>query len=82
MQRRGYEECAVEMKKHRRVRPTGVLAEVGHNFFCGWLDLNSIGLGLSAAVAAVVLYAWRLFRVLHVHRFLMVLWHFFETSLV
>lgn len=46
----------------------GVAAEAGRNFFCVRLDLNSIGLGLSAVEAVVVLYAWRLFRVLHVHR--------------
>ena len=68
MQRRGYEERAAEMKKHRGYRLAGVAAEAGRNFFCVRLDLNSIGLGLSAAEAVVVLYAWRLFRVLHVHR--------------
>ena len=35
----------------------GVLAEAGRNFFCVWLDLNSIGLGLSAEKTVVVLYA-------------------------
>lgn len=35
----------------------GVLAEAERNFFCVRLDLNSIGLGLSAAEVVVVLYA-------------------------
>ena len=33
MQRRGYEERAAEMKKHRGYRLAGVAAEAGRNFF-------------------------------------------------